>query len=226
MSAIATLLANQNEINISARLYFYGAEATDDLAVKIVQEINTMYNEANAQIMVAGRSHQVRFAVDYALIFGDELVQLAVNNRDFRNNFVRLEKQNTTTRSFMGFGLGDNAGHWITSDQLGISTTAAHEFGHSLGLDHPLRTDFRDSAAPPPIMAPRGTWVLPHYQWNPLVAAGEFGGTMNPIHRKVSATEIQEVIENAQFSPEGIALIGQPTNALLDEMGSLIQWLA
>lgn len=226
MSAIATLLSHQNEIQISARLYFYGSEATDELAAKIVQEINTMYNEANAQIMVAGRSFQVRFEVEYALIFGDELVQLAVNNRDYRNNFIRLEKQNTTTRSFMGFGLGDNAGHWITSDQLGVSTTAAHEFGHSLGLDHPLQTDFRGSDAPPPIMAPRGTWVLPHYQWNPLVAAGEYGGTMNPIHRKVSVAEIQEVLANARFSPEGVALIGQPTNALLDEMGGLIQWLA
>ncbi len=124
------------------------------------------------------------------------------------------------TRSFMGFGLGDNVGHWIVSDQLGHSTTAAHEFGHGLGLDHPARLDYRGSGNPPPIMAPRGTLVDAQYQWEPQAKAGERGGTMNPIHRRVSVPEIQQIVDNLTFRPDGTASVGRLTNITFDKMGN------
>ena len=226
MSAIATLNHNSRELLISAKLYFYGNESSDDLARRIVQEINEMYNQPNVATERDKQHYQVRFEVKYELVYGDALVQLAIHNQDFTANFIRLEKQNYTTRSFMGFGLGDNAGHWITSDNLGTSTTAAHEFGHGLGLDHPPYTDLRDLLTAPPIMAPRGTWVQPPYQWSPEVAAGEYGGTLNPSHRKVSAAEVSEVVENLAFSSSGVAFIGKLSNTLFDEMGNPLRWLA
>lgn len=126
----------------------------------------------------------------------------------------------------MGFGLGDNAGHWITSDQLGVSTTAAHEFGHGLGLDHPVHNDYRGTHLPPPIMAPRGSLVDPQYQWNPLAKPGEFGGTMNPVHRKVTAQEIEMVVANIPFDQDEDFVIGRISNTLFSETGNAVDRFA
>jgi hypothetical protein len=120
----------------------------------------------------------------------------------------------------MGFGLGDNVGHWITSDHLGESTTAAHEFGHALGLDHPNLIDFR-GLGNPGIMAPRGTIVDAHLQWNPAVAAGEYGGTLKPFHRRVQAYEIEAIFESLVFDSNGYAEIGHLSNVLFTENGDV-----
>ncbi|MEZ4900469.1 MAG: hypothetical protein R2822_01190 [Spirosomataceae bacterium] len=146
---------------------------------------------------------------------------MAYNNTDFRCNFIRLEAANYVTRSFMGFGLGDNVGHWITSDQLGESTTAPHEFGHALGLDHPTQIDYR-GLGNPGIMAPRGTIVDAPLQWNPLAAAGEYGGTLRPIHRRVQAYEIEAIFEAIQFNQNGYAVIGKLSNLIFAENGEVI----
>lgn len=219
MAATALLLPDQNVLQIYARLVFYGSEATDEAARAIVGEINRMYNEPEAVVSVAGQPYRVYFVVEYALLTLEEAARLIATNDDFRNNFIRLEKENIVTRSFMGFGLGDNAGHWIVSDQLGRSTTAAHEFGHGLGLDHPARLDYRGSGAPPPIMAPRGTLVDPRYQWEPAAKAGEKGGTMNPIHRRVAVAEIEQIVQNLTFQADGQALLGRLSNNTFDELG-------
>ncbi|MPR33952.1 hypothetical protein [Salmonirosea aquatica] len=161
MAAIASLDAFQKEVQIQARLVFYGSEATDEAARAIVEEINRMYNEPQAVVTIAGLPCRVYFVIEYALLQLEESAVLIATNDDFRNNFIRLEKENIITRSFMGFGLGDNAGHWIVSDHLGHSTTAAHEFGHGLGLDHPTRLDFRGTGTPPPSWLREVPWSTP-----------------------------------------------------------------
>lgn len=226
MSAIAILKQDLGTIEIWATLYFYGTEATPELGQKIVDEIRNQYNDAQAEIWVQNKYYKIDFIVDYQIIeTADELISLASGNKDFRKNFIRIEAQNHLTRSFMGFGLGDNVGHWITSDQLGTSTTAPHEFGHGLGLDHPDEVDFRGIDLHPPIMAPRGTLVEAHFQWNPSALAGEFGGTMNPKHRKVSKEEIKQVFEQIDFDENSVALIGRISNVLFDEIGKPIRWV-
>ena len=219
MAATALLLPDQKVLQIYARLVFYGSEATDEVAQAIVEEINRMYNEPQAVVTVAGHECQVYFVIEYALLTLEEAAGLITTNDDFRNNFIRLEKENIITRSFMGFGLGDNAGHWIVSDQQGHSTTAAHEFGHGLGLDHPAQLDFRGSGSPPPIMAPRGTLVDPEYQWDPKAKAGEVGSTMKPVHRRVSVAEIEQIVQNLTFQPDGKALLGRLSNNTFDALG-------
>lgn len=218
MSALAICNQQNNTVTLSAKLIFYGAQATEELAKKIESEIRDMYHEPEAFITLNEETYAVRMAIDYEVVSFEEVLPLAYKNTNFRYNFIRLETQNHVTRSFMGFGLGDNVGHWITSDNLGESTTAAHEFGHALGLDHPERVDFR-GAGNPGIMAPRGTLVDAHLQWNPLVAAGEYGGTLNPLHRRVQAYEIEAIFNGLVFDDNGYAEIGYLSNVLFSENG-------
>ncbi|MCP1381710.1 hypothetical protein [Runella salmonicolor] len=218
MAALAIRNEQSKIVTISAKLIFYGTQATEELAKKIATEIRDMYHEPKACVNIAGEAYEVHIRIDYEVVSFEEVIQLAIKNANFRYNFIRLEAQNHVTRSFMGFGLGDNVGHWITSDNLGDSTTAAHEFGHALGLDHPERYDFR-GLGNPGIMAPRGTIVDAHLQWNPAVAAGEYGGTLKPFHRRVQAYEIEAIFKDLKFDPNGYAEIGHLSNVLFTENG-------
>ncbi|WP_373513634.1 hypothetical protein [Persicitalea sp.] len=219
MAATAHFDNIQKIVHIQARLVFYGSEATPEVARAVMEEINRMYNEPKAKVKVGEETYQVYFVIEYALLTIEETIRLIARNDDYLNNFIRLEKENIVTRSFMGFGLGDNVGHWIVSDQLGQSTTAAHEFGHGMGLDHPARLDYRGSGSPPPIMAPRGTLVDAEYQWDPAAKAGEVGGTMRPTHRRVTVEEIQQIVENITIRPNKSGYLGKLSNITFDEVG-------
>lgn len=221
MAALAIRNEQSKIVTISAKLIFYGNQATDELAQKIAAEIRDMYHEPKAGVNLDKEVYNVHVRIDYEVVSFDEVIELAFKNTNFRYNFIRLEAQNHVTRSFMGFGLGDNVGHWITSDNLGESTTAAHEFGHALGLDHPNLIDFR-GLGNPGIMAPRGTIVDAHLQWNPAVAAGEFGGTLKPFHRRVQAYEIEAIFEGLVFDNNGYAEIGHLSNLLFTENGDVL----
>lgn len=93
------------------------------------------------------------------------------------------------------------------------STTAAHEFGHTLGLEHPHDLDIRGQGVPG-MMYPRGTWVDPPYQYYPEVAPGEKGGTLNPFTRRVLQKDIDDLqLEKLRFNEKGLAVIGGFTSA-------------
>jgi hypothetical protein len=218
MAALAIRNDQSKIVTISAKLIFYGSHATEELAQKIANEIREMYHEPKASVLFNSEAYEVRLRIDYEVVNLQEAFLLAQKNTNFRYNFIRLEAQNHVTRSFMGFGLGDNVGHWITSDHLGESTTAPHEFGHALGLDHPSQIDFR-GLGNPGIMAPRGTIVDAGLQWNPLAAAGEYGGTLKPFHRRVKAYEIEAIFEGLEFDNNGYAEIGRLSNVLFTENG-------
>lgn len=219
MAAVANMVYETNQIEIVSRLYLYGSQANDRTGTSIIEEIDNMYNQPDVFVQTGNGRMKVIFKVSFHLISIEDAIHMAATNMDFRNNFIRIESKNVLTRSFMGFGLGDNAGHWITSDQLGVSTTAAHEFGHGLGLDHPVHNDYRGTHLPPPIMAPRGSLVDPQYQWNPLAKPGEFGGTMNPVHRKVTEGEILLIVNGLSFESIEKCRIGFLSNKLFGRKG-------
>ncbi|MBP8155742.1 MAG: hypothetical protein KAX81_01865 [Leadbetterella sp.] len=218
MSALAIINSESEQISIEAELVFYGKYATADLAQKIVLEINQMWNEPNAKLQLGSRLFDIIFDIKYSFLGNYEALSKISNNTNYSVNFVRIEDKNIAERSMMGFGLGENSGHWLITDQLGESTTAAHEFGHALGLPHPDLLDFRFSGNPP-IMAPRGTIVDADFQWNPLAEPGALGGTMRPIFRRVRASEVLQVLKN--LNPENLEdlKIGKLTNQIFDEMG-------
>jgi hypothetical protein len=223
MAALAILDSSLKTITIKAHLIFYGTEATEELAAKIMDEIRAMYQSPDTTIELDEQLYQVNFELDYAIKTIDEVMILARGNTNYQYNFIRIGTENKQTRSFMGFGLGDNVGHWLTSDKLGESTTAAHEFGHALGLDHPQNLDFRGQGNPG-IMAPRGTIVDAPLQWIPTVAAGEYGGTLNPIHRRVKTEELRDICKNLRFDAEGVALIGKVSNVLFSPTGDPVRF--
>lgn len=218
MSALAIINSESEQISIEAELVFYGKYATADLAQKIVLEINQMWNEPNAKLQLGSRLFDIIFDIKYSFLGNYEALSKISNNTNYSVNFVRIEDKNIAERSMMGFGLGENSGHWLITDQLGESTTAAHEFGHALGLPHPDLLDFRFSGNPP-IMAPRGTIVDADFQWNPLAEPGALGGTMRPIFRRVRASEVLQVLKN--LNPENLEdlKIGKLTNQIFDKMG-------
>lgn len=218
MSAIATLKPESTQICIEAELVFYGKYAADELAQKIVLEINQMWNEPSAKLQLGSTLFDIVFDITYACLGNSEVLSKVLNNTNYAVNFIRIEDKNIAERSMMGFGLGENSGHWLITDQLGDSTTAAHEFGHALGLPHPDQLDFRFTGMPP-IMAPRGTIVDANFQWNPLAEPGALGGTMRPIFRRVRANEVLQVLRD--LNPENLEnlKVGKLTNQLFDEIG-------
>ncbi len=218
MSAIAIINPESAQISIEAELVFYGKYAMEDLAQKIVLEINQMWNEPKAKLQLGSSLFDIVFDIKYTCLGNSEVLSKVLNNTDYAVNFIRIEDKNIAERSMMGFGLGENSGHWLITDQLGDSTTAAHEFGHALGLPHPEQLDYRFSGNPP-IMAPRGTIVDADFQWNPLAEAGAFGGTMRPIFRRVRSSEVLQVLRDMNPENQGNLKIGKLTNQLFDEMG-------
>ncbi|PWJ56546.1 hypothetical protein CLV98_11140 [Dyadobacter jejuensis] len=222
MAAEIHYRASTQRIEVLAHLFFYGQQATTQIGAAIETEINRLFNEPQVSFPVRGQQATVHFTVTQECVDFHQVQQLARHNTDYKNNFIRIEAQNLLTRSFMGFGLGDNAGHWITSDELGFSTTATHEFGHGLGLDHPAHPDFRGSGSPPPIMAARGSLVDAPYQWNPLAQAGAYGGTMKPIYRRVTAEEVRLILEGLTFANTDTYLLGHLSNRLFDPVGRVI----
>jgi hypothetical protein len=107
--------------------------------------------------------------------------------------------------------LGCNCGYFKLENLYLGSTTAAHEYVHTVGLDHPDDLDLRGKSVPG-IMYPRGTLVDPQYQYEPDKPAGVKGGTMHPRFRKVLQDDIEKLKLPWLNFEKGIAVLGEFTN--------------
>ena len=106
-------------------------------------------------------------------------------------------------------GLGCNTGYFKLGNLLNHSTTAAHEYGHTLGLDHPKDLDIRGKGQPG-IMYPRGTLCDPAYQYDPAAPAGGPGGTLNPFTRKVLDSDIAGLrLSRLAFGGQRLQVVGE-----------------
>ncbi len=177
-------------LTISSHFVFYGEAASAPLAEQLREEVETLWNEASGKVVISGHAYLVQFRITSAYTREPgELEVLQIT--DPRNNYFRIEEFVIGNISFVD-GIGCNTGYFKLENLYPGSTTAAHEYGHSIGLDHPPVLDIRGRGVPG-IMYPRGTLVDPHFQYDPSKPAGVTGGTMHPMHRKVMASDIQHL---------------------------------
>ena len=197
------------QLTIFSHIITYGNCADAVLTELMRDEIETMWNEPKGTLVLNGSKFNVRFLITAShqpAITDIDILQ----NTDPRNNYFRIEEFSYTNISFVD-GCGCNTGYFKLENLYKGSTTAAHEYGHTIGLDHPVDMDFRGKGVPG-IMYPRGTLVDPQYQYEPDKAAGEKGGTMFPVYRKVRQEDIDNLKLHRLDFVNGKAILGDFTS--------------
>ena len=195
-------------ILIKSTIITYGNSATYELTQQICDEIENMWNEPNGVVEINNTNYTVRFMIDaqYNSLIAPETV---LQNENPKNNYIRIEAFSKINISFVD-GIGSNTGYFLTDNLYLNSTSAAHEYGHTLGLLHPAELNIIGKGRPS-IMYPRGTLVDPEFQYDVNAIPAQNGGTLYPIHRRVMQIDIdnlqlQNKIEN------GIFVIGKFSN--------------
>jgi hypothetical protein len=204
------LMSKTNQLYIHSVLFFYGDAASDALSYQIANDIADHWNSAKGQVRIKNTLYHVLFDIEaiWAKLLSPEMV---FENTNPRNNYFRVEEFATGNISFVD-GVGSNTGYFKLDNLLNNSTTAAHEYGHTIGLEHPEILDIRGKGIPG-IMYPRGTIVDAIYQYSPVALPLAPGGTMNPFNRKVLQEDIDNLnLHRLAYNRNGIAVIGNFTN--------------
>jgi hypothetical protein len=205
----AEIISGQGMLLLRAHIITYGEKADEDTTERMRREIQHMWNEPLATLIHKGVELMVQFEITASCI--PELEpEIIFANTDPRNNYFRIEEKSDFNISFVD-GLGCNSGYFQYDNLYEGSTTAAHEFGHTLGLDHPADLDIRGMGAPG-IMYPRGTLVDPEFQYDPAVPAGLNGGTMHPRFRKVRPEDIRLIRLTDHKYVDGRTVVGSFSN--------------
>ena len=208
----------QKQINLRAKIITYGNASTEELTALQAQEIEMLWNEPRAIIIIEKVSFTVNFRISHEWL-PDITPEAIIANTDPSLNFYRIEEFAYGNISFVD-GIGSNTGYFKLENLYPGSTTAAHEFGHGLGLDHPQELDIRGQGRPG-IMYPRGTWVDPAYQYDSNAIPGAPGGTMHPMHRRVLTSDMALLrLEKLRFR-QGKAILGEFTSVYHPDHASI-----
>ncbi|HUM52540.1 MAG TPA: peptidase M10 [Chitinophagales bacterium] len=188
-------------IFIKSTIITYGNSATYELTQQICDEIENMWNEPNGVVEINNTNYTVHFEIDaqYNSLIAPETI---LQNENPKNNYIRIEAFSKINISFVD-GIGSNTGYFLTDNLYLNSTSAAHEYGHTLGLVHPAELNIIGKGRPS-IMYPRGTLVNPEFQYDVNALPAQNGGTLYPIHRRVMQIDIDNLqlknkIENDIF---------------------------
>jgi hypothetical protein len=194
---------------ISSHIITYGNAADTVLTEMIRDEIETLWNEPKGTIMLKGVTLDVQFRI--TALYEPGITDMDIySNTNPANNYFRIEEFAYGNISFVD-GIGCNSGYFMLENLYKGSTTAAHEYGHTLGLDHPGDIDLRGKGIPG-IMYPRGTLVDPQYQYEPDKPAGSKGGTMHPLYRKVKKEDIENLQLHRLTFEDKFAVLGEFTS--------------
>lgn len=202
---------NNTQLCICSHIISYGNAADSALTEMIREEIETMWNEPQATIMIEDQLMKIVFKITAEYL--PDLSALDIyQNLDPRNNYFRIEEFAHGNISFVD-AIGCNTGYFKLENLYKGSTTAAHEFGHTIGLVHPYDLDYRGQGSPS-IMYPRGTRVDAQFQYNPAAKSGDSnnGGTMHPKYRKVLQSDIDLLKLHKLSFENGKAIIGEFTS--------------
>jgi hypothetical protein len=206
----AELSKSSSLITIHSTIVIYGEAASQELAVKLAEDISACWNEPLATVSIKNDVYAIRFNIE-ALYNPDLDPEKVWYNDQPRLNFFRIEEFVVGDISFVD-GVGCNTGYFKLANLLQTATTAAHEYGHTIGLDHPEVLDIRGQDCPG-IMFPRGTICDPHFQYDPNAQPGKVGGTLNPGCRKVLPSDIEALkLHKLSFSQRGLATVGEFTS--------------
>jgi hypothetical protein len=202
----AELHTQSGSLLIHATIFCYGNAATDAIAKFVAADIAHFWNDAKGVVQIKNRGYNVVFNMDGVWAKSLE-PQMIYENTNPRNNYFRIEEYAAGNISFVD-GLNSNTGYFKLDNLLYNSTTAAHEFGHTIGLDHPAVLDIRGQGVPG-IMYPRGTITDPAFQYDPAAVPNGPGGTMNPFTRKVLQQDIDNLqLHKLRFNETGVAVLG------------------
>ncbi len=180
---------DKSRLILKSHFYFYGELASTELAKQVAYDCYRYWNEPEVTFKLFSKTYLLRFEIEG--YYKPELTAEEVNqNTDPTKNYFRIEEYSNLDVSFVD-GINSNTGYFKLANLQHTGSTAAHEYGHTLGLEHPAVLDIRGKGVPG-IMYPRGTIVDAQYQYNPEGVAGDRtnGGTMNPVHRRVMDYDI------------------------------------
>ena len=204
------LVPHKHELIIHSVLFFYGDAANDDLSKQIGADIATHWNAAEASVFIQSIEYKVLFDIEG--IWARSLtLEMIYENTNPRNNYFRIEEYAAGNISFVD-AINCNTGYFKLDNLLHNSTTAAHEYGHTIGLEHPVDLDIRGKGVPG-IMYPRGTITDPIYQYDPNALPSKPGGTLNPFERRVLQQDVTDLYLNKlHFNKDNFALLGDFTS--------------
>jgi hypothetical protein len=211
----AELHETTGELIIRSVFVFYGDASSPELAVRIANDISTHWNEAEAGVIIHHKRWSIRFEITgrHEPALKPESVWY---NDDPKMNYFRIEDFLIGNVSYVD-GIGSNTGCFKTDNMLQTSTTAAHEYGHTIGLVHPQITDIRGGVEPA-IMYPRGTLCDPHLQYDPAAQPSAHGGFLDPKFRKVTLFDVQQLhLHKLDFNEKGFARVGEFTSIFHDK---------
>ncbi len=226
-SAWVQISPEKDVLTVSATLYLYGNAANQDLVNSVVDEINlywsgmTHTSSIPLPLWAGGARTKQKFEISVkGELISESLAQLMIRNHPaIGQNFIHIIAQpidRTRPHSYIDKICG-STGTWMVTDQLGSSTTSAHEFGHALCLVHPYTSDLRGHGAPW-MMVPRNSWVDSLYQINPHAKPGSIEGALNPLTRRVLQTDLDQIDwEDLVFDSNGRAPLGEPATLNLKE---------
>jgi len=202
----AEWLKTELKIRIHSDFYFYGDAASKELAESIASDISNHWNFPAGLVHIKNIPYAVEFLIRgfFEKNLDPEMVWF---NTDPRKNYFRIEEISPVHVSFVD-GIQCNTGYFKLDNLLNNSTTAAHEYGHTIGLDHPEVLDIRGQGQPG-IMYPRGTVCDPVFQYNPEAEPLKPGGTINPFTRKVLQSDIDHLrLHRLSWNEQGLAVLG------------------